>query len=102
MAPPAAIVAGPVLTMATSAMGGTALTVVTAVEVLLAGLGSAVVLDTVAVLDTVPDAGAVPVRVAVNTAPLARVPAAQVRVPEAMAQPAVGVAGEPRLAGTAS
>src|ERR1700680_4614568 len=92
-------VAGPVLTMATSACGVTA---VTTVEVLLATTGSAVVVDTVAVLVTVPDAGAVPFTVAVKVAPLARLPAVQVNTPPAMAQPTVGVDGPARLAGNGS
>src|ERR1700676_5695960 len=85
--------------MATSACGVTA---VTTVDVLLAGTGSAVEVDTVAVLVTDPDAGAVPDTVAVNVAPLAKVPAVQVNTPPAMAQPTVGVDGPARLTGNVS
>src|ERR1700730_14234207 len=99
MAPAAFTVAGPDFTMATSASGVTA---VTTVEVLLAATGSAVAVDTVAVLDTVPDGGAVPFTVAVKVAPLAKLPALQVNTPDAMTQPTVGVDGPARLTGSVS
>src|ERR1700680_1758749 len=82
--------------MATSACGVTA---VTTVELLLVTTGSAVEVDTVAVLVTDPDAGAVPFAAAVNVAPLAKVPTGQVNTPDAMAHPAVGVDGPARFGG---
>src|ERR1700694_109689 len=85
--------------MAISACG---VTVVTTVEVLFVTTGSAVAVDTVAVLVTDPDAGAVPETVAVKVAPLARVPAVQGNTPVAMAHPTVGVVGPARLTGNVS
>src|ERR1700676_2313801 len=102
MVPSAFTAVGADLTMATSARGGTALTVVTAVEVLLVGFGSMVLELTVAVLVTVPDAGAVLVIEAEKVARLARAPALQVNPPVAMAQPTVGVDGPARLNGRVS
>jgi hypothetical protein len=98
-APPAFIDIGPDLRMARSAWG---VMVVVRVDELFPGVGSAVVLVTVAVLVSVPDGGAVPVTVAVKVALLARSELVQVSVPEAMAQPGVAVAAEASVPGSGS
>jgi hypothetical protein len=85
--------------MARSAWG---VTVVVRVDELLPGVGSAVELDTVAVLVSVPEAGAMPVTVAVNVPALARSALVQVSVPVATAHPGVVVAGEARAPGNGS
>ena len=97
--PPAFTDAGPVFTIDRSAC---AVTVVTSVDVLFPGVGSAVVLVTVAVFDNDPDAGAVPDTVATNVSPSARSALVQVRTPKAIAQPDVEVDGDPKPDGNVS
>ena len=99
MAPAAFTDAGPDFTIAISACG---VTVVVAVDELFPGVGSAVEVLTVAVFVTVPLAGAVPVKVATNAAPLARVPASHVNTPVVIAHPRVGVDAPDKFAGIVS
>ena len=91
--------AGPLFTIAISACG---VTVVVAVDELFPATGSAVDVDTVAVFETVPDAGAVPVSVATNVPPLKTVPALHVNTPPAIAHPTVGVDAPDKFAGIVS
>ena len=97
--PPAFTDAGPVFTIARSACG---VTVVDSVDVLFDGSGSAVVLDTVAVFDSTPLTGAVPLTVATNVSPLARSALVHVNTSSVIAQPTVEVEGDPRLTGNVS
>src|SRR6267142_483892 len=82
MGPPTVTVVGPVLVTERSVVRDDA--------ELLAGVGSASLPETVAVLLIVPAvAGAVALMVNVALAPLARLPAVQVTVPETLVQPEV-------------
>src|SRR5882762_11974548 len=88
MGPPTVTVAGPVLVTERSVVRDD--TEVLADAELLAGVGSASLPETVAVLLIVPAvAGAVALIVNVALAPLARLPAVQVTVPETLVQPEV-------------
>jgi hypothetical protein len=87
---PAATLAGPVLTIETSAL---AVTLVFDVEVLLARFGSVVVEETVAVLTTAPaELGLTTTSVIVGVAPTATVPREQVTVVVPEQDPTDGVA----------
>ena len=99
MAPAAFTDAGPDFTIAISACG---VTVVVAVDELFPGVGSAVDVLTVAVFETVPDAGAVPVSVETNVPPLKTVPALHVNTPVVIAHPRVGVDAPDKFAGIES